>query len=353
MTHDIICEWLGLPAGSWPPDHYRLLGLEPCESDTALIEQRVHLRLESVRGYQMMHPDQATEAMNRLAQAYVCLTEPATKKQYDAVLLGTAAPAAAEVAVAEPPETASQFRDPLAWLFGPALPRSLSATPPPLSRLAALPPAVQPQTIKPAEQPANPVEPAEHVDSVIAAARESGPARRGLGTKRGLYTRVVATRKLLRVWEQLGTYLEPAKRRLSRSADGPELSRLFQEMTVLLRRFPRLLGAAGQPGYLVVMLCQQEDMARSFQALDPSQREALSRDWAAGQKLLTAHKDFLRQEIRTRRKRTLKERITRATWAAVADQPAMIFVLLLLLALNIALWRAFSLHSLLEMFQGK
>jgi hypothetical protein len=348
MTHDVICEWLGLPAGSWPPDHYRLLGLEPCESDTALIEQRVQQRLESVRGYQMMHPDQATEAMNRLAQAYVCLTEPATKKQYDAVLLGTAAPVAADMAVA-----ASLPRDPLAWLFGPAAPQSLSATPPPLSRLATLPPPAQPQTIKPAEQPANAAEPAELVDSVIAAAQQSGPARRGLGTKRGLYMRVVATRKLLRVWRQLGTYLEPAKRRLTRSVDGPDLSRLFQEMTVQLRRFPRLLGAAGQPGYLVVMLCQQEDMARSFQALDPSQREALSRDWAAVQKLLTAHKDFLRQEIRARRKRTLKERITRATWAAVADRPAMIFVLLLLLALSIALWRTFTLHSPWEMFRGK
>ena len=100
MSHELICQWLDLPAESWPPDHYRLLGLERGESDPELIEQRVHQRLDSVRHYQMMHPEQATEAMNRLAQAYVCLTDPASKKSYDAAsCLGTAAP----VLAAPPP----------------------------------------------------------------------------------------------------------------------------------------------------------------------------------------------------------------------------------------------------------
>src|SRR5580692_10151361 len=88
MNCELICSWLGLPADAWPPDHYRLLGLEPGEGDVALIEQRVHQRLDSVRRYQMMHPELATEAMNRLAQAFVCLTEAATKKAYDQTLPG-------------------------------------------------------------------------------------------------------------------------------------------------------------------------------------------------------------------------------------------------------------------------
>src|SRR5262249_26387572 len=83
MSQNPICNWLGLPDDGWPPDHYKLLGLEPGESDAALIEQRVHQRLDSVRRYQMMHPDQATEAMNRLAQAFVCLTDPAARRAYD------------------------------------------------------------------------------------------------------------------------------------------------------------------------------------------------------------------------------------------------------------------------------
>src|SRR5215470_7828460 len=94
MSHELICSWLGLPADAWPPDHYRLLGLEVGEGDVALIEQQIHQRLDSVRRYQMMHPEQATEAMNRLAQAWVCLTDPAQKKAYDQGLLGSRGPVA-------------------------------------------------------------------------------------------------------------------------------------------------------------------------------------------------------------------------------------------------------------------
>ena len=165
MSHELICEWLGLPAGTWPPDHYRLLGLEPGESDAERIEQRIHERLDAVRHYQMAHPEQATEAMNRLAQAYVCLTELASKRAYDAVLFGTAA----AVAVAEAPAARPERPDPLAWLFGPAgVPRSLSATPPPLPRLPA-PPAARPETLPPANAP----EPEEPVDPILVAAQQS------------------------------------------------------------------------------------------------------------------------------------------------------------------------------------
>ena len=332
MSHEIICEWLDLPAGSWPPDHYRLLGLEPGESDPEVIEQRVHQRLDAVRRYQMAHPEPATEAMNRLAQAYVCLTDPASKQSYDAALRGEVV--AAPVAVAAVSEAKSETPDPLAWLFGPAasVPRPPSATPPPLPRLPALPPAAS-QVLTPAPEPREPVDP------ILAAAQESWPARRGLGTKRALYGRVTATRKLLRAWGQMGRYVESPKRRLSRTADGPELIRLLGEMTTQLRRFPALMGAAGQPGYLAVVLARQEDAVRSFQALDLHQRDALSRDWLAGRKLLLAHRDFLRQEIRAMRKRTWRQRLARAAYAVLTDQPATLFLLLLLLALNIALWR--------------
>src|SRR5437879_3639394 len=83
MSQELISTWLGLEPGEWPPNHYRLLGLPAGESDADLIEERVHQRLDTVRRYQMMHPDQATEAMNLLAQAFVCLTDPAAKRVYD------------------------------------------------------------------------------------------------------------------------------------------------------------------------------------------------------------------------------------------------------------------------------
>src|SRR5262249_4677779 len=77
MNDQLICTWLGITDAAWPPDHYRLLGLPMGEPNIERIEEQVHRRLESVRRYQLTHPEIVTEAMNRLAQAFVCLTDPA------------------------------------------------------------------------------------------------------------------------------------------------------------------------------------------------------------------------------------------------------------------------------------
>jgi hypothetical protein len=182
--------------------------------------------------------------------------------------------------------------------------------------------------------------PSEPADPVLEAA-QSGPARRGIATKRALYRRITRMRRLFRTWNSLGKYLSSPKRRLSRSADGPELVRLLDEITALLRGFPPLLGEAGQPGYLVLALAQV-DTVKVFQSFSPHQREALTRDWRAGVKLLLAHRDFLRQELRALRKRPFRQRLFRAAWSLLTDQPGAVLLLLALLAVNIALWRSYA-----------
>ncbi|HYT95265.1 MAG TPA: hypothetical protein VEL76_41490, partial [Gemmataceae bacterium] len=87
MDHELLCNWLGLATKTWPPDHYTLLGLDPREADCAQIEQRVHEQLARIRCYQLSHPALATEAMNRLAQALLCLTDRDARKAYDAQVL--------------------------------------------------------------------------------------------------------------------------------------------------------------------------------------------------------------------------------------------------------------------------
>jgi hypothetical protein len=368
-----ICSWLGIPPDQWPPDHYALLGLEAGASDVEQIEQNVHQRLERVRHYQLTHPEAATEAMNRLAQAFVCLTDPQAKRAYDRLLLGEPPepepePPAVPTSAAEAPPAVPPQKAPVAWPAAPTdtpVPASQQRTvldvslgdtaerlpPPPLvPTLAAVEEIEAPELIDLAAEEAPPAAvaapaaappPAEPIDPVLETARSSEPARRGLGTKRALYYRVARTRSLLTAWSRAGKYFNDPKRKLSRPAEARELLDLLAAIRRLLENFPPLLGQAGQPGYLVVALARQQVIVPTFQTLLPSQREALARDWAAGQKLLLAHKDFLRQELRGLRRKTSLGRALRATRAFLNEHPAGLLVVLGLLAVAIALWREF------------
>jgi hypothetical protein len=348
MSYELICTWLGIPSETWPPDHYSLLGLQLGEDDTALIEQRVHQRIDSVRCYQMRYPEQATEAMRLLATAFDCLTDPAVKKAYDASLHGHTA-----VATAEPPGPAVlEERDSLAWLYDPPpLRGNKPEQPPELPQDASgssnstlisaptveLPPL--PQEAAPPSPPA-PAVPAEPSDPVIEAA-QSEPARRRLNTKRSLYSRIVLTRTLIRTWTRVGKYLASPKRRLNRPSEATDLIRLLDEIQDNLRHFPPLIGEAGQPGYLVVTLAQLV-IVPTFQTMDLKARRALSEDWRRGLKLLTAHRDFLRQEIGQMRHRPVYLQMARAFNSLPSDWPVTFLLLLLALAaLNIAFWRSY------------
>jgi hypothetical protein len=352
MSHELICTWLGLaPEDGWPPDHYRLLGLERGEAEVTRIEEHVHQRLDTVRRYQMMHAEEATEAMNRLAQAFVCLTDPAAKRAYDTIVLGLSPPPGPAPA----PESPAEPRDPLSWLYAPP---PLPAAPPPLpadwDRAAAAapaavaaptppPPASPAPAASPPPMPPIPVPPPpEPADPVLEAAQDSPQARRGLGTKRALYYRIARTRHLLRLWAHIGRYVSASKRRLGRGAEAKDLVANLAEIQEVLEHFPPLLGEAGQPGYLVLALTEV-DVPATFPGLSVSQREALGRDWRAGLKLLTAHRDFLRGELRAMRRRGPLDRVVRAGRSFLSDQPgAAVLLLLALLALGVALWRPYA-----------
>lgn len=373
----VICSWLGIPPDQWPPDHYALLGLEAGAADVERIEQHVHQRLEHVRHYQLTHPEAATEAMNRLAQAFICLTDTQAKHAYDHLLLGEPV----EEAPPSPPEPVLQNGlaeevpppspplAPAAWLNEPS-PAARHNTPVPPSHqrtvldlslgdtvdrlrppTAAVPleDAEAPELIEleeeeshpPVVPPPAPAAAAEPVDALLEAARSSQPARRGLGTKRALYYRVARTRSLLTAWDQAGKFLNDPKRKLSRPTEAREFMDWLAAIRRLLENFPPLLGEAGQPGYLVVALARQQVIVPTFQTLLPSQREALARDWVSGHKLLSAHKEFLRHELRILRRKTPLGRVLRAVRAFLNEHPGGLLLLLALLAVAVALWREF------------
>src|SRR6476620_8927364 len=84
VEHSLLQSWLSLPPGPWPPDHYTLLGLPPGSCDPILVEHRVLERMAQLRPHQLLQPELVTVGMNRLAQALVCLTDPAARTAYDA-----------------------------------------------------------------------------------------------------------------------------------------------------------------------------------------------------------------------------------------------------------------------------
>src|SRR4051794_40152957 len=75
MNREMICGWLGLADKRWPPDPYALLGLIPISCDVPAIERAVQMQMTKLRCYQLLHPEEATEGMTRIAQAYIVLVE--------------------------------------------------------------------------------------------------------------------------------------------------------------------------------------------------------------------------------------------------------------------------------------
>jgi hypothetical protein len=362
MSDELICTWLRLPANSWPPDHYALLGIVPDEANPAVIEASVHERMEWLRCYQLTHPEQVTAAMNRLAQAFTCVTDPQARKAYDATLWPEKTAARVEppvVATTTPPApAASGPEDPLAWLYGPWNQSSSAAAPAPMAAEAdkvarAEAPRAEPAAVNgppqaqateldtepPIALPVgksrdrNPL--ADVVDPVVAAAR-SPAARRGLGTRRGLYRRIVLTRQLLVAWEHVGRYVGDAERRLTRRSEVLDLVQQLSTIRRLLHGFPPLVGQAGQPGYSVVTLARQQQIVQTYQTLLPRQREVLAQHWKAGWTLLDAHRRFLREEVHQLRAKGPLARAFCAVQSAIVNYPGPWLIILGLVALNLA-----------------
>jgi len=318
MNPQKLCGWLGIPDKAWPPDHYTLLGLLPGTCDVAQIEHHVHDRLAKLRGYQLSHPEEATEGMNRLAQAFLCLSEASARRAYDLSLGGS-------VQVLDKPPAAEDEKPCTA-----AAPNGQLSSEETVSDVAtetewrALPPPVRVDEPPPAasriEPPVPDVASGKALDPVAEAAW-SLDARRGLGTLQALCDRIDHTRQLLVAWERAGRYLKKPKRRCSRQAEETDLTRRLEEIDHRLPAFPPILGQPGQPGYRVASMARLEMATAIFNVMDAEQRQALARDWQAGRVVLVSHRRFLRQELKQMRRQGWLGLVLRAIRTGVNDHP--------------------------------
>lgn len=86
-TFDPYHAWLGIPPKQQPPTHYRLLAIEPFESDPSVIESAADQRMAHLRTFQTGKRDELTQRLlNEVAAAKVCLLDPVKKAAYDAAL---------------------------------------------------------------------------------------------------------------------------------------------------------------------------------------------------------------------------------------------------------------------------
>jgi hypothetical protein len=354
MSRDLLSNWFGVAVSDWPPDHYRLLGLTPGESNLGLIEQRVHQRLDEVRRYQVAHPEPATEAMNRLAQAFVCLTDPLKKKAYDDALLPRPVepvrpvPPSLPRPVPEPPPLHPAAPEPLreepfAYLYdatalGPGgIPLPPVRVPEAARRVLAAEEAAVEVLPPPPLPPEPPPPPRVPIEEFRRAAQNAPAMRKGLNTLRAVLQRMTLTRQLISSWEALGTYLENPERPLTRN-EAVEMYRRIERIEDDLSDFP-LLGESGQPGYMILSLTRL-NKSKNIVNLDPTQRDSLARDWKAVRAFLDAHLEFLRQRAKEVREQGWMHGSMVAARALLNEQPlAALLILGMLLALGIAVWR--------------
>ena len=81
---DVYKEWLGIPEGPRPPDHYELLRCVRFEDDPEKIRTHYKKLNAHVRKYATgQYSVQSQELLNEMAKAMLCLTDPERKRDYD------------------------------------------------------------------------------------------------------------------------------------------------------------------------------------------------------------------------------------------------------------------------------
>jgi len=84
VSIDVYKEWLGIPEGPRPPDHYTLLRLVRFEDDVQKIRDHYKKLNAHVRKYATgQYSVESQKLLNELAKAMLCLTDPERKREYD------------------------------------------------------------------------------------------------------------------------------------------------------------------------------------------------------------------------------------------------------------------------------
>jgi hypothetical protein len=322
MNRDMICTWLGLADKRWPPDPYALLGLVPSECDGSKVELRVQERMAKLRCYQLSHPEEATEAMNRLAQAFICLVERhgASARAAQPAAAGHArSPQTPVPAVRHPHDTVVQEKTRTDWQGAPPPVRAGKDMP-----LPCIPVGIPESAAPDRQTPAEPIAPLETEEQVIRSLAEESPeAHTGLVTLQAVIQRADQTRQLLIAWQNAGRYFGSPKRRLTRGTEKSDFTSNLETLLEAAEPYPTFVAHPGRPGYRAVALAYLGITPEVFNAMGDEPREHLARDWEMARKVLLAHRSFLLRQFKSLRRRGLLGRAVHALRSSFRNHPVV------------------------------
>jgi hypothetical protein len=369
MNQEILCTWLGLSKAAWPPDPWTLLALAPGEHDLPTIEQRVQDRIAKLRHYQLSYPEEATEGMNRLAEAFVTLAEacakgpssgpsPVAMRPAASVAAGAASLAkkaeTQDGATLSKEETSVSTNTKLDWRKDPPPVRQSAvggaASAPELIRAGSVSDGTKGVSdganevllSKPFVAPSKPIRRELDPTLVRQLAEESEEANSSIGTIDAVILRVEMTRRLLHAWERAGKLLRAgsvsdAIKQVSKknsTKENEQFAKRLEAIADAMRGYPAFLGHPGKPGYRVVVLARLKIPLANVRAMAPEQRDELLFDHQAGYQVMLAHRKYLRRLFKSMRHRTTIGLILHAVRAALNDYP---IVTLIGIALVVAL----------------
>ena len=87
-------QWLGIPPGEHPINHYRLLGLALFEENGNVIAHAADRQMSHLKSFSVgPHASDSQRLLNELAKVRLCLLTADAKTAYDQKLRATLAPA--------------------------------------------------------------------------------------------------------------------------------------------------------------------------------------------------------------------------------------------------------------------
>lgn len=336
MNTDLLCEWLSLPVGNWPPDDRVLLGLPPGPLTALDVETRALAQMERLRPHQLVHADLVTEGMNRLAQALISLTDEAKRQN-------------------QPPAAKSSLKNELelddlqldaSEISGPPKPpmileaEVISTKVPKMSdRLATrqskkAKARTQKTRRKRKEKLEAPIDVPELEPIPPGSVSVPGERRQG-------YAKLVALRRLLKCWEELQPYLAAP----SESLETPATVFGFVDAMRSCRRCVAVDGDRAwfeEHGQIVLALVKNPLALSIFRSLLLGQRQALATDWARSTAHLRAYYKGLRREMNSTKPRRKWGATLRGLGSAIRSNPEWIMATLLVVAIVTAFVRNVS-----------